>query len=392
MQAIIDQFRERGVLDELGFGTIRDSFSDLFFPGITTIQTRARYLLFVPWIHQRAEREASGYAEAAQRASKYQAQLAQALVNGGEGEAQGVIGIQAGEALKRPAADVYWTALATYGIWQFPRGLSGYYAVKQQVREAGAAVRADDGDVIAESRLRGWDPGLPKAPDIFLRKACFKLTRHEADYLVRRMTDVPRGETLLAHCLRSRSRIDRIEFPWLHPDQTDFPARLRWQLVHAELFSLVAEGAVLLYQLLIATKKRASQEEDLRHQLGVWAMRAVAQSTDLQSWDMPEFWRTVAIKRPRVSDPTRRFVQALIASVRRDPVGFVDDVGVHREIQARERNLKPGRARLTDQRALDLWDGPSGLGRQTYRWPNVRRIVGDIQGSLRRADRIPDDA
>ncbi len=32
-----------GTLDELGFGVIRDSFADLFFPATSTIMTRARY-------------------------------------------------------------------------------------------------------------------------------------------------------------------------------------------------------------------------------------------------------------------------------------------------------------------------------------------------------------
>ena len=37
-------------------GVIRDVFSDLLFPGISTIQTRARYFLIVPWIYQRHEK------------------------------------------------------------------------------------------------------------------------------------------------------------------------------------------------------------------------------------------------------------------------------------------------------------------------------------------------
>ena len=36
-------------LDELGIGLIRDGFSDLFFPGTSTIQTRAKYFFIVPY-------------------------------------------------------------------------------------------------------------------------------------------------------------------------------------------------------------------------------------------------------------------------------------------------------------------------------------------------------
>lgn len=41
--SILDLLREKGVLDELGIASIRDAYSDLFFPGTSTIQTRAKY-------------------------------------------------------------------------------------------------------------------------------------------------------------------------------------------------------------------------------------------------------------------------------------------------------------------------------------------------------------
>lgn len=35
--------------------TVRDALSDQLAPGISTIQTGARYFLFIPWIHQEIE-------------------------------------------------------------------------------------------------------------------------------------------------------------------------------------------------------------------------------------------------------------------------------------------------------------------------------------------------
>ena len=54
---VISLFRERDTRDELGIGVIRDAFADLLFPGTSTIQTRARYFLFIPWVYQRLERK-----------------------------------------------------------------------------------------------------------------------------------------------------------------------------------------------------------------------------------------------------------------------------------------------------------------------------------------------
>jgi len=48
VKSVIDLLSTPGVVDELGIGVIRDSFSDSLFPGISTIQTRAKYFLTVP--------------------------------------------------------------------------------------------------------------------------------------------------------------------------------------------------------------------------------------------------------------------------------------------------------------------------------------------------------
>ena len=56
MREVIDLFREQDTLDELGIGVVRDTLANLLFPGTTTVQTRARYLLFLPWIYEEIER------------------------------------------------------------------------------------------------------------------------------------------------------------------------------------------------------------------------------------------------------------------------------------------------------------------------------------------------
>ena len=52
---ILSLFQQKESRDELGLGGIRDSFADMLFPGTSTIQTRLRYMLFVPWIYKALE-------------------------------------------------------------------------------------------------------------------------------------------------------------------------------------------------------------------------------------------------------------------------------------------------------------------------------------------------
>ena len=51
---VINLLSEQGAVDELGIGVIRDAFANYFFPGTSTIQTRAKYFLIVPYMLREA--------------------------------------------------------------------------------------------------------------------------------------------------------------------------------------------------------------------------------------------------------------------------------------------------------------------------------------------------
>ena len=70
MLDIVDLLNQQDTRDELGVGTIRDAFSDHLFPGTSTIQTRARYFLFVPWIYRDVEQRLSWNKWSAERFAK----------------------------------------------------------------------------------------------------------------------------------------------------------------------------------------------------------------------------------------------------------------------------------------------------------------------------------
>src|SRR5207247_997782 len=72
---VISLFRERDTRDELGLGVIRDAFADLLFPGTSTIQTRARYFLLVPWVYQRLEKKKVRSVEIGERARREELEL-----------------------------------------------------------------------------------------------------------------------------------------------------------------------------------------------------------------------------------------------------------------------------------------------------------------------------
>ena len=109
VQRIMEFFKERDNRDELGLGAIRDSIADHLFPGTSTIQTRLRYMLFIPWLYRMLEGGNESEDRLRSRARNLEIRLSYSLRAGGEHG--GVIGRDAGENLKRLPSWVYWAGL-----------------------------------------------------------------------------------------------------------------------------------------------------------------------------------------------------------------------------------------------------------------------------------------
>ena len=222
---VIALFHEQDTRDELGLGAVRDGFADLFFPGTSTIQTRARYFLFVPWVYLDLERREVPSADMAGRARAAEIRLIDALATSEDPD--GTIGVDARASLKRLPSSVYWQGLGDWGIRlsegsqeQYQRAADVFYARRKR------AYRTDDGAPVDGAILRNWHAGLPDPPDEFPRKASFRLRRREAHYLQERVLNrSPRS--LLAFLLDRGRPTGWVDFPWQHPQLAEFPAAIR---------------------------------------------------------------------------------------------------------------------------------------------------------------------
>jgi len=385
MLDVIDLFREQGTVDELGLGGIRDGLGELLFPGTSTIQTRARYFLFVPWIYADLEKSRVSSADIAARARREEVALIEGLIAGDE--TLGVIGYEARKTLKRLPSNVYWQGLATWGIRrylgrqdQYHRSLDAFY------RSVASTARNDDGEPVDGRLRRNWDHDLPPQPEGFPRTATFALTEREARYLLQRV-DATHPDSLLAYLLDQRRAWEPCAFPWEHPALGGLDAELRSQLEHARLFSLALHGAALLYNLLLAEK--AKNEEltvSYTDQLEDWAEEMEEAEAALRTWGRDAFWQIVRRANPAVSNRTRSFVNDWldIALPSGSPRKVAESARARAMVKAREQALKGEQARLVNQRALERWNGAAGAGRTSYRWWRVERIVLDILEGLGR--------
>ena len=150
---ILSLFQEKESRDELGLGSVRDSFADQLFPGTSTIQTRLRYMLFVPWIYQSLEEMRLPAESFAKEADRLERELVQPLMD--SDDPRGIFEKTAGKRLKRLPSSIYWAGLGVWGIrltpfsqGEYHRRIDETYRRRHNLKalEIDAKVRGDDVD------------------------------------------------------------------------------------------------------------------------------------------------------------------------------------------------------------------------------------------------------
>lgn len=262
-QRIMALFQEREGRDELGLGAIRDSIADHLFPGTSTIQTRLRYMLFIPWLFRMLEARDIPESQLRAEARALEIRLADALKAGGE--SNGIIGRDAGPRLQRLPSSVYWAGLGTWGIRLFPGSTDSLFVSLRSLKRL--RVSSDSEDAAAGPRAAAiWNQSLPQAPKDLLDRAVFRLAADEAQFIIDRLV-ATQPAALLTLLAREGINAD-CDHIWTHPHLASFPAPARRLIHHGEIFSNVMHGAALLYNLVLSElRSRDDWAEDYRERI-----------------------------------------------------------------------------------------------------------------------------
>lgn len=371
-QRIMALFQERESRDELGLGAIRDSIADHLFPGTSTIQTRLRYMFFIPWILRRLEGRDGTASQLAAEGRAMEIRLSAALKAGGESD--GIIGRLAGARLQRLPSSVYWAGLGTWGIRQFPGSRETYYATLPTLRR-----RRQQSEVEAEGfedlPNGSWHAGVPAAPDDFPESACFTLTGDETQFIRDRL--VASAPSSLLTWLACQSDNGRCAYIWQHPALNDFPATARRLVEHAEIFSGVIHGASLLYNLQLAELRAREDWIDLyRGRLTQWATELDAQR--LAAWSLADFWHEIDHPTHTIRPALVNFVRDWVALARAGSAELPGSDAARALVRDRERRLKTSQSRFANHAMRDRWGGASGADRLSFRWGQAQSHLEDL--------------
>lgn len=407
---LLESQKDKSTIDELGLGLVRDAISDHLFPGLSTIQTRARYFLFVAWLLRDLERGNVQDDRLMLTLRQREVALIEALLaTDGVTAAErhpGLIGRESRDTTKRLPSAIYWSGIRRFGIYQGAGSLQEYLSDLPDLRRHRRRRSASDEDGEGSDGDTGtttWDPGLPAAETDFLTKTSFDLTREQARYLNEKVLGLRTSSgqvCLLQWMVRhlDAATVAALEAPWSLLDSTGrwpmLPSSLRNELTHTHHFSLCTRSLTAVYIRLLAARRR---DLDLAHYDALLADTLAGlgeHAAALRAWhaDLPAFWRWISQVNPRLQRD-RPFIEEWLHLLAdqgfsgADPAALLS-IRVERWMQGRERRLKGALARMGNPPVLQRWSAPEWLGLTDYRWRTARDIVIDILVGLGRTGEL----
>lgn len=375
--SVLDLLTEPGTLDELGVSPIRDGYANLFFPGTSTIQTRAKYFLIVPYTLKDLEYSSETNPNRMLRElDSIERWCCQTLLDDGS-DTDGLIGsrtLQQNRWVKRTPASIYWAGLRNYGIFkggnlsltEYVRALCAMKGQKATLAKLGNRNDnnedrdADDKDAGNLFRMQFWD--IPTYSQDWKNDLSLALTAEEGAFLKKQII-ASYPDSFLAYILKNRmTEIFNCEsFRDLHSLMTSVPGQIREDYALACGFSEFLYVLRTLYNIIVSDGKNEDADKE-------W-QRQNEHLSELASIDLETIFNRLDIHSNVFLCRFLRKEQELM----RDG----DLEGMKTEIKRRERELKQSRAKTMHPGEFDpsAWFGGKHLD---YRFGNVKIILKDI--------------
>lgn len=375
--SVLKLLSEPGAVDELGIGIIRDGFADIFFPGTSTIQTRAKYLFVVPYIMLELEKiQGLKPYEFLSLLDKKETDLIKIL---NKDNVTGVIGVDAGENLKRKPSSIYWNAFKKYGFFAHDGLTISEYANafckardnKTKVKNAGNNGRRNDDDTTDDidsvnSVINLWRVPIP-APN-WRDGLTINLTEEEAVYLKQKIITMPNTKDTLLSFILGESRVDFCQFNTFSDLDTLLPVlpeKIKNDYIMARDFAQFIYGAQVRYNFIFSK----GEDDYVKEQWELW-------QDNIPQVDLDQLFFRLNVRNKGL----RHFLKAYKASIK-------NTVELDKLIIAREKQLKgPSRAKLVNNNLYQYSGKLINMDKLYYRIYNTQRIVGDIFEGLGEID------
>ena len=376
--ATLKLLEEHMALDELGVGVVRDAYADKLFPGISTLQTRAKYFVLIPYIFSSAKKQVEkGKIRSGQEFLQWVNEAEDRLVatlkaNCPPGE-NGIIGINAfrrKRSVKIKPSTIYWSGLRTFGIFRgncnlFAACKVAYETTKRKIEMENQCDGESYDDPTAKDQ--GSSLFLPiKLEYDYEKEASMDLTQKEAEYLKNCIQTSPAtSDSLLAFFVKEQTmkQPDVADFQSIPADQ--LPESIRRVYFLAKEFSDFIYGAHLRYNVIFSEYN----DENMNAKFNEWREEFLSKPFKLK----PILDGVVSY-----SSPLRSFCEEFLDAVRKNDRDAVDNLIVQREIQVKGPRSK---LRKPSEYCYNR-DNPVHFYKLDFRFDRAIRIVRDIRAGL----------
>lgn len=373
--SVLDLLSESGTLDELGIAPIRDGFANLFFPGTSTIQTRAKYFMIVPYALKDLEYSSETNPNRMLRTlDEVERKCGEKLIGNGE-DTDGIIGSRSlaqNKWVKRTPADIYWAGLRNYGIFtggtlslsEYIRAMCALKNQKATITKLGNrndnADEGDDKDAGELFRMQFWK--IPTYKDSWMEDLSIKMSSEEGAFL-RQQIITAYPDSMLAFILRNSVTEIFVckTFQELESLIKIFPEQIQNDYSLAYAFSSFLLVLRVVYNIVVS----AGQNEAAN---ALWE-KFQPDISELADVDLDAIFARLSVYRNVSLCAFLRKAQGLMKNADLD--------GLKTEIKRRERELKTSRAKTLHPGEFDR-DAWFGGGELDYRFGNAKVIIGDI--------------
>lgn len=264
--SVLDLLGEKGVLDELGISQIRDAYSDLFFPGTSTIQTRAKYFFIVPYALRDLEfNNQYDFFKLKKTFDKTEKECAHIFLENNPDEL-GVIGrrsIQGGSWVSRTPASIYWAGLRKYGFFKGKMSIDQYikFIAIQKQNTLGAVKLGNSSDESHDDKNAGDVQkihlfNIPSYKRNWIDDLDINLTFEEGQFLKNQIIETC-PDSLMAYVLKYdiHEFLDISSFSDLQAIIYMFPDEIKNNYNKANSFSEFCFALRVIYNLIISENK-----------------------------------------------------------------------------------------------------------------------------------------
>jgi len=397
---ILAMLKEPGTLDELGVGQIRDAFADLLFPGFSTIQTRAKYLIVVPIIlkeyhHLNIKQPILEYLK------EREDEVAKFLDKHHSSSTEGIIGrtmVNKDGVARRPSS-VYWNAFRQFEIIHTFMSLNEFSQKYSKITfQVNSAQEHDEGiDESSELREAILTPNGYESK--WLENVTLDLKYDEADFLYRKMTTSPYVKDSVSTQLflsglmkealeqytdlqKNKEHLDFDNSLDLLEDlvlrSNDISKECKETLALANEFSLAMEGPHIRYNIVLATKENYENEELAEYYKTLYVTwKETVKKRDIFSSGCSTRWLQAAKRNHyhAFNENTVDFIEnwsELMLNDTNDDV--LDDL-----VKEQAFRNKKNRSILHKNNRYENW---VGIRRLDYRWSSAVKILQDIVDGL----------